>query len=40
MPMIDQQFIRVAVDLVKPIDPVSNSDKRYILTLRLGNALL
>ncbi len=32
MPMIDQPFITVAVDLVKPIHPVSNCSKRYILT--------
>ncbi len=33
MPLIDQPFKSVAVDLVRPIHPVSDSDKRYMLKL-------
>ncbi len=33
MPLIDQLFKRVAVDLVGPINPVLGSGKRYILSL-------
>ncbi len=33
MPLIDQPFKRVAMDLVGPIYPESDSGKRYMLTL-------
>ena len=33
MPLIDTPFSRVAVDLVGPIDPVTDKGNRYILTL-------
>ena len=33
MPLIDQAFKRVAIDLVGPIAPASNKEHRYILTL-------
>ena len=33
MPLIDQPFKRVAIDLVGPIAPASNKGHRYILTL-------
>ena len=33
MPLIDEPFRRIAVDLVGPIQPASDSGKRYILTV-------
>ena len=33
MPLIETPFERVAVDIVGPIQPVSDSKNRYILTL-------
>ena len=33
MPFIDVPFQRVAVDLIGPIDPVTDRGNRYILTL-------
>ena len=33
MPLIDQPFKRVAIDLVGPIAPASDTEHRYILTL-------
>ena len=33
MPLIDQPFKRVAIDLVEPIAPASDKGHRYILTL-------
>ena len=33
MPLIDQPFKRVAIDLVRPVAPASDKGHRYILTL-------
>ena len=33
MPLIDEVFKRVAVDIVGPIHPVTDKGNRYILTL-------
>ena len=33
MPVIDEPFKRVAVDIIGPLDPVTDNGNRYILTL-------